>query len=73
MRHPVLIVILLALAAEPAWPQTLTPGRPAGTKAAQHISYRQGFIAISVLAIALTFAVPGSSTSSTATSAATTS
>ena len=57
MRHPFLIVILLALAAEPAWPQTLTPGRPAGTKAAQHISYRQGFIAISVIAIVAMMAI----------------
>ena len=73
MSRPLLILALLALMTETAWSQTLAPGKPAGTQAAQHISYRTGFIGISIIAVAVAFAVPGSSTSSTATSAATTS
>ncbi|HEY2009515.1 MAG TPA: hypothetical protein VGH23_11030 [Rhizomicrobium sp.] len=72
MSRAPLILAILALATQPAWPQLLAPGKPAGTKAAQHISYRTGFIGVSLIAIAVTFAVPGASTS-TATSTATTS
>jgi hypothetical protein len=70
-RAPI-ILALLALAAQPARPDTLAPGKPAGTEAAQHISYRTGFIGLSIIAVALTFALPSSSTSSTVTSVATT-
>jgi hypothetical protein len=62
-----LLIPALLLVAQPAWPQTLAPGKPAGTKAAQHVSYRAGFIAVSIIAVALTFALPGSTTSTTAT------
>lgn len=71
LRVPLLLV-LLVLAAEPTWPQALAPGKPAGTEAAQHISYRTGFIGMSIIAIAITFAVPGSSTSTTTSTATTT-
>lgn len=67
-----LILALVALVAEPAWPQTLAPGKPAGTQAAQAISYRNGFIGLSIIAVALTFALPSSSkSSSTSTAVAT--
>ena len=69
MPRAPLIFFLLALAAQPAWPQTLAPGKPAGIQAAQHISYRTGFIGMSIIAVALTFGLPssGTSTASTAT------
>lgn len=70
-RAPITLA-LIALAAQPAWPQTLSPGKPAGIQQAQHITYRQGFIGVSILAVALTFALPSSSTSTTVTSVATT-
>jgi hypothetical protein len=54
-------------------PQTLAPGKPASVKTAQHISYGDGFIGLSIIAVVLTFTLPASSTSTTATSAATTS
>ena len=81
MPRTPLVLALLALtvsAPGPAWPQTpmpktLAPGKPASVKAAQHISYGDGFIGLSIVAVALTFALPASSTSTTATSAATTS
>jgi hypothetical protein len=73
MPRAPLVLALLALAAQPAWPETLTPGKPAGTEAAQHISYGTGFIGLSIIAVALVFALPSSSTSSTDTSTATTS
>jgi hypothetical protein len=69
LRVP-LVLAVLALAAQPAGPQTLAPGKSAGIQAAQHISYRTGFIGVSIIAIAITFAVPGASTS-TATSTTT--
>lgn len=74
LRAPIVLALLAlaVLTARPAWPQPLAPGKPAGTQAAQHISYRTGFIGISIIAVAVAFAVPGSSTS-TATSASTTS
>jgi hypothetical protein len=65
-RAPI-ILALLVLAAQPAWPQTLAVGKPAGTQAAQHISYRTGFIGLSIIAVALTFALPSSSTSTAST------
>ena len=71
LRAPIALA-LLVLATQLAWPQPLAPGKPAGTQAAQHISYQTGFIGMSIIAVALTFAVPGSSTSTT-TSTATTS
>jgi hypothetical protein len=70
-RAPI-ILALLTLAAQPARPETLAPGKPAGTQAAQHISYHNGFIGATIIAVALTFALPASSTSSTVTSVATT-
>jgi hypothetical protein len=73
MIRALLILALLAPWTQPAFPQTLAPGKPAGTEAAQHISYRTGFIGLTIIAVALTFGLPASSSSSTATSAATTS
>ena len=73
MSRALFILALLALGAQPAFPQVLAPGKPAGTQTAQHISYRTGFIGLTVIAVALVFALPASSTTSTATSAATTS
>jgi hypothetical protein len=73
MLRALFSLALLIFAAQPAFPQALAPGKPAGTEAAQHISYRTGFIGLSIIAVALTFALPASSTTSTATSAATTS
>jgi hypothetical protein len=67
------VLIVLALMAEVAAGAPLAPGKPAGVGAAQHISYRTGFIGLTIIAVALTFGLPASSTSSTATSAATTS
>jgi hypothetical protein len=66
----VLVCLVLAVNAAPA--QTLTPGKPAGTKAAQNISQRGLFIASSLAAIGLVFGLPGSSTTTTVTSSATT-
>jgi hypothetical protein len=68
-----LVLALLALVAQPAWPQTMAPGKPAGIQPAQHISYHQGFIGLSIIAVALTFALPSSGTGTTASTAATTS
>jgi hypothetical protein len=73
MSRALLILALFALGAQPAFPQPLAPGKPAGTDAAQHISYRTGFIGLTIIAVALTFGLPASSSSSTATAAATTS
>lgn len=64
------LILTTALAAA----QPLAPGKPAGIAQAQHISYRQGFIGLSIVAVALVYALPASSTTSTtATSTATTS
>jgi hypothetical protein len=71
MPRAVFLLGLLLLAAQPAWPQTLAPGKPAGTKAAQHISQRTLFIGGSLVAIALAFGLPSSSPASTSTSTAT--
>jgi hypothetical protein len=57
----------LALAATAASAQTLAPGKPAGIQAAQHISYRTGFIGMSIIAVALTFGLPSSATSTAST------
>lgn len=73
MTRMAFVFALFTLAVQPAWPQSLAPGKPASVEAAQHISYGTGFIGLSIIAVALTFALPASSTSSTATSAATTS
>jgi hypothetical protein len=73
MLRALLTLVLLGFAAQPAFPESLAPGKPAGAQTAQHISYRTGFISLSVIAVALVFALPASSTSSTATAAATTS
>jgi hypothetical protein len=69
-RTPILLVCL-ALAVQPAPAQTLAPGKPAGTKAAQHITQRNVFIAGSLVAIALAFALPSSSSTSTVTTVTT--
>jgi len=73
MQRALTILTLLALAAQPAYSQTLAPGKPAGTTAAQHISYNTGFIGISIVAVVLTFGLPSTGTSTTITSVATTS
>jgi hypothetical protein len=73
MVRAYLILASLLLVVQPAWTETLSPGKPAGAIAAQHISYGTGFIGLSIIAVVLTFALPASSTSSTATSTATTS
>ena len=65
------VLIMLVLTAEAAAGAPLAPGKPAGVEAAQHISYRTGFIGLTIIAVALTFGLPASSASSTATSAAT--
>ena len=65
------VLILLILTAEAAAGAPLAAGKPAGVEAAQHISYRTGFIGLTIIAVALTFGLPASSASSTATSAAT--
>ena len=70
------ILALLLLTTQPGWPQVLAPGKPAGVKAAQHISERSLFLAGSAVAVALAFGLPSSTPStaaSTATSVATTS
>jgi hypothetical protein len=72
MPRAPLVLVCLALAVNAAPAQTLTPGKPAGTKAAQHISQRGLFIAGSLVAVGLVFGLPGSSTTTTATSTATT-
>ena len=72
MARAPLILALLALTVQPARPQALAPGKPAGTQAAQQISYRTAFIGISTIAVTLVFALPGSTTTSTVTSTATT-
>jgi hypothetical protein len=72
MLRASLALILFALATQPAWPQTLAPGKPAGIHPAIHITYHQGFIGMSIIAVALTFALPSSGTGTT-TSTATTS
>ncbi len=68
-RAPAILALLL-LTVQPAWPQLLTPGKPAGTKAAQHISQHSLFLAGAAVAVALAFGLP-SSTPSTATSTTT--
>jgi len=69
MSRATITLFCLALAAPCAQAQTLVPGKPAGIQAAQHISYRTGFIGMSIIAVALTFGLPssGTSTASTAT------
>ncbi len=57
----------LVFAVTAARAQTLTPGKPAGIEAAQHISYRTGFIGMSIIAVALTFGLPSSGTGTAAT------
>ncbi len=47
--------------------QTLAPGKPAGVQTAQRISYRTGFIGMSIIAVALTFGLPPSETSTAST------
>jgi hypothetical protein len=64
-------LIILALTAEVAAGAPLQPGKPAGVEAAQHISYGTGFIGLSIIAVALVFALPSSSTSTAATTATT--
>jgi hypothetical protein len=71
MLRASLALTLLALATQPAWPQTLAPGKPAGVQQAMHITYHQGFIGMSIIAVALTFALPSSGTGTTATTATT--
>jgi hypothetical protein len=66
------MVALLLLGPQPAWPQTLAPGKPAGTEAAQRISYHTAFIAGSLAAIALAFGLPSSTPSTTTPTAAST-
>jgi hypothetical protein len=73
MYRVLVVLIALALTAEAAAGAPLVSGKPAGVEAAQRISYRTGFIGLTIIAVALTFGLPASSTSSTATSAATTS
>jgi hypothetical protein len=69
MPRATIALLSLALAAPYAQAQPLTPGKPAGVQAAQHISYRTGFIGMSIIAVALTFGLPssGTGTASTAT------
>ena len=71
MARAPLILALLALTVQPARPQALAPGKPAGTQAAQQISYRTGFIGISIIAVTLVFALPGETPSTTTTTATT--
>jgi hypothetical protein len=71
MLRTAVALFLLALMMQPAWSQTLAPGNPAGVQAAIHITYHQGFIGMSILAVALTFALPSSGTGTTATTATT--
>jgi hypothetical protein len=76
MARVPLILVCLALALQPAPAQTLTPGalapgKPAGTRAAQQFTQRGAFIAVSIISVALVFALPASSTASTSTSTAT--
>ncbi len=76
MLRASLALTLLVLATQPAWPQTPTPGRlapgkPAGIQQAMHITYRQEFIGLSIIAVAVTFALPSSGTGTTATTATT--
>jgi hypothetical protein len=54
MLRTAVALFLLALMMQPAWSQTLAPGNPAGVQAAIHITYHQGFIGMSILAVALT-------------------
>ena len=71
MARAHLILAMLLLAAQPAMPQTLSPGKPAGVNAAQRISQRSLFIGGSAIAIALAFGLPASTPTSAATSTAT--
>lgn len=71
MLRTAVALFLLALVVQPAWSQTLAPGKPAGVQAAMHITYHQGFIGMSILAVALTFALPSSGTGTTATTSTT--
>jgi len=71
MARAPLILALLALMAQPAWPQPLTPGKPAGTQAAQYITQHGLFIVGSIVAVALVFALPGGSGTATSTTATT--
>jgi hypothetical protein len=72
MARAPFVVICLALAANAAPAQTLAPGKPAGTQAAQHITEHGLFIVGSLIAVGLVFVLPASSTSSTTTSTGTT-
>jgi hypothetical protein len=69
MPRATIALLCLALAVRSAPAQMLAPGNPAGIQAAQYISYRTGFIGISIIAVALTCGLPssGTSTASTAT------
>jgi hypothetical protein len=67
MARAPLILTLVALTAQPAWPQPLSPGKPAGTQAAQHITQNGLFIVGSIVAVALVFVLPASSTATSAT------
>jgi hypothetical protein len=71
MPRATFALFCLALAVSCAQAQTLAPGKPAGIQAAQHISYRTGFIGMSIIAVALTFGLPSSGTGTTATTATT--
>lgn len=73
MPRAPLVLACLALALQAASAQTLAPGKPAGAMAAQHISQRGVFIGASLIAVALAFALPSSSATSTAISTPTTS
>jgi hypothetical protein len=73
MPRALLLPIFLAIAVPSALAETLSPGKPAGIQPAQHINYKQGFLAASIIAVALVYALPSSSATSTATSTVTTS
>jgi hypothetical protein len=71
MARAPLVLICLTFAANAAPAQTLAPGKPAGTQAAQHITQRTLFIGASIIGVSLVFVLPASSTSSTASTATT--
>jgi hypothetical protein len=74
MARATVVLICLALAVNAAPAQTLAPGKPAGTQAAQYITQHGVFIVASLVAVSLVFALPGGTptSTSTATSTATT-
>jgi len=71
MPRAIVALLCLSFAVPCAQAQVLAPGEPAGIQAAQHISYRAGFIGMSIIAVALTFALPSSGTGTTAATATT--